>query len=283
MKTLVGIVTFGNLIFTKEAIRSIKETTTNELDFFVVVGKPGDVETPKFLESMNIPFITHSINMGFPYSVNDLYDFAWVHNSYDNLIIAGNDIIAYPYAVDSLINLANSSDYECISALQYDVRKLVSDFPEAKKYFTSGNFVIRDFTYTPWTWFKGYSEEPKIADQQLYDIQNLCLYKKSVFDKVGYTDVAFYPAYFIDNDYANRMVRAGVKSCSLTNARFFHFWSRTIKQESGGSTTKYFDNNKKYYRQKWGGDVGKETKTPPLKIATRNGEEATVQHWRSRG
>ena len=57
--------------------------------------------------------------------------------------------------------------------------------------------------------------------------------KRDIFDRIGYTDVNFYPAYFVDNDYAKRIQLAEIKCCTLQNARFFHFWSRVFKQGSG--------------------------------------------------
>lgn len=281
-KTLVGIVTFGNLDFTKLTVQSIRDTSSTKLDFYLIVGKPGDTETIAWLESQeDIRFKVHSQNMGFPYSLNDIYDYAWKDNNYDNLIIAGNDVIAYPYCVDSLIKLADESEYECISSLQFDVKDLTSNYPETREFFEGDKMLFRRFTSKPWESFKGYTYELSIADMQLYDIQNMCLYKKSVFDKIGYTDVGFFPAYFVDNDYARRMVISGLKCCTLMNSRFFHFWSRTIHQGSGGSNDKYFRNNKSYYRTKWGGDFGKETSTPNIKITDRGLEEQIINHWRS--
>lgn len=282
MKTLIGIVSFGNLNFTKLAVNSIKETTTKEIDFFIVVGKPGDWETRDWLNSQGIPNVMHTENMGFPFSLNDIYDYGWKSNDYDNIIIAGNDVVAYPYCVDSLIEVSETTDYECISATEYDVKTLTAQFPETSSMFRGSRYIFEDFKKTPWLNFMGYSGDIKIMDMQLLDIQNFCLYKKSVFDKVGYTDVNFYPAYFVDNDYVNRMVRAGIKGCSLANAKFFHFWSRTIHQGTGGSTHTYFKNNEQYYKSKWGGKVGQETKVPLIKIATRDNEVASVRNWRNK-
>jgi len=282
-KTLVGIVSFGNTPFTKLTVDSIRKTTESPIDFFIVVGKPGDSETLNWLATEpDIKFKVHTQNWGFPCSINDVYDYAWLENNYDNLIIAGNDIVAYPYAIDSLIKLADESTYQVISASQVDVRAFASQFPDARKFFKSDKYIFSDFGSSPWELFKDYSNILDINHMQLLDIQNLCLYKRGVFDGVGYTDVAFYPAYFIDNDYANRIVRANIKSCSLTNAKFFHFWSRTINQGSGGSTNAAFDNNKSYYVSKWGGEVGKETANPPIKIDSREEELSTINYWRNK-
>lgn len=281
-KVLVGIVTFGNLDFTKLAVKSIKETSKTPLDFFIVIGKHDDVQTIEWVASQeNTKYTIHAQNMGFPASVNDIYDHAWVHNDYDYLILAGNDIVAYPGCVDGLIDLADRTDYECISALQYDVKDLVGEFPETRGDFYGSGYIFSDFSKKPWELFSGYSNPEEIADMRLFDIQNMCLYKKGVFDKVGYTDVAFYPAYFVDNDYARRIVISGLRCCTLANARFFHFWSRTIHQGSGGSTDKNFKNNEKYYRQKWGGPFGEETITPDIKISDRLLEYQIIDHWRN--
>lgn len=282
MKNLFAFVTFGNLPFSQLAVKSLRETVSKSYDIFSVVGKPGDWETKEWLDREKIPNIMHTLNMGFPYSVNDIYDYAWKQNNYDNLILFGNDIVFYPHAGDSLIELAEQSDYKVISALQYDVKDLLREFPEVSSQFRGGSYRIEDFSGEPWKKFNSYSAELCISDMRLYDIQNLCLYKKEVFDKVGYTDVNFYPAYFIDNDYARRIVLSGIKGCSLTNARFFHFWSRTIHQGSGGSTSKHFQRNEDYYKRKWGGVVGKETSRGNLQIASRVGEEQTVKHWRDK-
>lgn len=280
-KTLVGIATFGNLIFTKECVKSIKETTSYPVDFFIVVGKPGDIETLDWVNQENIPHKVHTKNMGFPYSINDIYDYTWKENNYDYLILAGNDTIAYPNCVNLLIEFADKSRYNCLSAVQYDVKMLVSDYPETKQYFSGNDYIINDFAQEPWKKFTKYNEPLSIGSMQLSDIQNFCLYKKTIFDVVGYTDVNFYPTYFVDNDYARRIVNSGLLCCTLAHARFFHFWSRTIKQETGGSTNKNFENSESYYIRKWGGKFKEETILAPTLINSREGEELTISYWRN--
>jgi len=280
-RTLIAFVTFGNLEFTKLAVKGIDDTVyKHNYDLFVIVGKPNDVETIKWLREQNIPHKIHTDNYGFPYSLNDIYDYAWKENNYYDLILLGNDVIPYPYAIDSLISLANISDYEVISSQQVDVRELVEMFPETREDFEGETLNFTDFTKRPWDKFTNYTPIFSIDHMKLYDIQNLCLYKREAFDKVGYTDVNFFPAYCVDNDYARRLVNAGVKCCSLTNSRFFHFWSRTIHQGEGGSNHTYFKQNKRYYKEKWGGNFGEETINAELKIATREGELEKINYWK---
>jgi len=284
-KTLFAFVTFGNSEFSKICVNSVRQTTESKLDFFTVLGKPQDIKAMDWLtQEPEIKYKVHPVNKGFPASLNDIFDYAWKENDYDYVIIAGNDTAVYPYCIDSMIKLADETDYECISALQYDVRDLTLEYPETRDYFRGIKKLFYAFNEKPWEVFKEYSPEPSIRDMLLSDIQNMCLYKKSVFEKIGYADVNFFPAYFVDNDYARRMANYPIKGCTLANARFFHFWSRVFHQGTGGSTNRYFDNNEQYYRQKWGGSVGHETAySPPLLyIDSRDDEDRIIEYWRNK-
>lgn len=300
MSTLIGIVTFGNLEFTKLAVQGIRETVTKPYDIFIVVGKWEDTETKEWVKKEGIPHIVHELNMGFPASVNDIYDFAWKENDYDNLVIIGNDVIPYPYAIDSMIEVADTTDYEWVCAKQYDVKGLCKDYPQAKEFFKGDKYLFTDFNARPWELFEGYSEEV-IADEGtgLSDVHNLALFTKSVFDKIGYIDVNFYPAYYEDNDYVRRAIRSGVKSCTVDNSYYFHFWSRTIHQGQGGSTNAYFNMNRNFYILKWGGDFMQETFEEPfnggqwklapglimeseMNIQDRDLEKEIIRIWRSK-
>jgi len=321
-KTLIGIVTFGNLPFTQLTIRALRKNTKRAVDFFVIVGKPGDTDTEEWLKAENIPHLAHEVNKGFPASLNDIYTFAWKGfgpspwqdaayacrpdhpDDYDHLIIAGNDIVPYPRAVDALMETAETTDYEWVASSQLDVESLCRFHPEVIQHFgsESGNFDEargKNFPFEHWDLRRrrgegclecqtmgnscpehGHIREyvplvrpweihtdfrpPSIEPNAMRDCHNLCLFKRSVAEKIGYIDVNFFPAYFSDNDYNRRAMLAGVKGCTLPHAAYFHFWSRTIHQGSGGSNATFYSNNAQYYREKWGGLPGDEAFTVPF-------------------
>lgn len=295
MSTLIGMATYGNCGFTKLAVQSFRETVKNPYDMVFVVGKPDDMETIEYLKSEGFPFVYHTYNKGFPSAINDMYDFAWKMNNYDYLIIAGNDIYAYPYAVDSLIEVANTTKNVWVGALEVNVKNIYQEFPESRSCFYGENYNY-NFTGRPWECFKNFSDQVGIVEKSTSDIHNLCLFKKEVMEKLGYIDVNFYPAYFEDNDYVHRQGLEGtVESCNVSNARYFHFWSRTIHQGSGGSNNTFFDRNKEYYIKKWGGEPGHERFSIPfdgahhlidipmgINIQDRSLEEFYINYWRNR-
>ena len=297
-KNLIGIVTFGNLEFTKLTVQSIRETVKNPYELYIVIGKPEDTDTLNWLNKEQISHMYHDQNYGFPYSVNDIYDYAWKKNNFDTLTIIGNDVIALPYAIDSLIEVANTTDFTWICSRQLDCKSMVARWPKTEKYFTGSKMIFEDFTARPWDEITPiWSEEILINSTPLSDVHNLALYKREVFDTIGYIDVNFYPAYYEDNDYVRRAVNAKLKSCTLDNSIYFHFWSRTIHQGEGGSNGGYFANNRRFYTTKWGGNFGKELWDIPfrgvphilaadielsatLNIISRDNEKAIIDYWK---
>jgi GT2 family glycosyltransferase len=299
MSTLISMVTFGNLRFTKLALRGIRETVTKPYSLFMIVGKPGDKDTEEFLTSEGIPHKSHTMNMGFPVSLNDIYDYAWKENNFDNLVTMGNVVIPYPYAIDSLIEVADTTDNEWLCAREWDVRALCKEYPELRAYFPGENYNFTRTEDRPWDVLKSYSKEISLDAGGLSDVHNLALFKKSVFDKIGYIDANFYPAYYEDNDYVRRAVHANLKSATVRNAIYFHFWSQTIKQEKGASDHEFFRSNREFYITKWNGDFGQEKwdvpfngtpfelsmtiiLQPSLCIDSRKDEKEIVYYWRFR-
>ena len=87
----------------------------------------------------------------------------------------------------------------------------------------------------------------------------------STIEKIGWFDEKFYPAYFEDNDYHYRIRMNGFKAVKTNQALYFHFGSRTIKDDEKvkEKCNIGYAANREYYIQKWGGEPGKETfKTP---------------------
>ena len=300
-KTLLGIVAYGNLSFLKLSLCEALTTAKGPLDIAVVVAMPGDMEMIKWLRGYPVQIIINNSNKGLAGSVNDLTDRAFFESDYDNLIIMGNDVVPYPNAIDAMIECANSTLYEWICSTQFSVKMLTTRYPEAGRYFAGNNLLFTDFTARPWDLHSPAELAPKeeIPGIRQGGIRDLCLFKRSVFLKIGYADVNFWPnGYSEDIDFCRRALLADVKGCALPNSTYFHFWSRTIHQGEKRAHDKFFLQNQFYYERKWGGHKGSErfaipfsgekyklthglTVAPSLKIDSRVDEIRLVEFWQS--
>lgn len=306
-KTLIGIVSYGGISFLELALRSIQETT-DKVDVMVVIAKPGDSEMMDFLwkrKGTALHYaVQHDYNKGFPASVNDLLETAFVKGiytvndasqTYDNLIIMGNDVVALPGSIDAMIKTAEETDYEMVCGSEFNSRFLVDNYPEARPFFEGENLIFTDFSARPWELHK--ERRAGIEPHARKDIRNFTLFKRSAFEKVGYADAGFVPnGYFEDLDYCLRCDKLGVSACGLLDAPFFHFWSRTIHQNANRDHGRFYRNNAWLYHEKWGGGWQQEKYDlpyhgdpyelepgliiqPELKIRSREQEAAIIEHF----
>jgi GT2 family glycosyltransferase len=300
-KTLLGIVSYGNLSFLKLSLYEALASAKKPLDIAVVVAKPGDTEMVEWLENYPVQIIVNTWNKGFAGSLNDLHDRAFVESDYDNLIIMGNDVIPYPKAIDAMIECADATDYEWICSSQFNVKALVARYPEAKRYFVGDGLHFTNFKSRPWELHSpsvpGLKHEVRGISKA--GVRDLCLFKRSVFDKIGYADPNFWPnGYWEDNDYCRRAVLTDIEGCILPHSAYFHFWSRTIHQGEKRNHDKFFRQNQSYYETKWGGLESKERYTVPfngdnfmltdglmvtqsIKISNRINETQVVIFWQN--
>lgn len=273
-RTLISISSYGGLPFLELCLKEIKRTVHSEgVAMFVVVADPKDHEMAKFLEVRGIPHKTEKENRGFASNINDMYDHAFTHGDFDNLIICGNDIVPMPGAIDAMIRTADTSEWEMVCGSEFNSRFLYDNYPEARQYFRGENLLFDDFGARPWELHKDF--RTGIEPHARKDIRNMTLFKRSAFQKVGYADVNFWPnGYFEDNQACDRFDHFGVSACGLAEAAFFHFWSRTIHQNVDRPHHKYFERNHEYYEE-WKAN-------PVWRIADRSGEDAAIRKWRNK-
>lgn len=284
----VGMVTYGNLKYTKITYSSLHRNSNIDIDLVIVIGKPDDKETLEWAIDNSIPYILHDKNKGFPVSVNDIYDLFWGGKSELPLLIIGNDVVVYPGAVDELYKYFTLTGADWISASELCTPEEYSkNFPAYRKFFTD-KFELRDgvdykdliSSYPS----DGGNEVINLTfEKKIGDSHNLCLFSRKLFDTLGYIDVNFFPAYFEDNDYGRRAILSGkLKMVRLEYAHYFHFWSRTIYEENMKVTNdRLFPMNKAYYIWKWGGEPGEETKEGNISIFNRNSEDMIINYWRN--
>jgi len=301
----VGMATYGNLKYTKLAYNSLVEHTDTEFDIYIVIGKPGDQETLDWVIAKDIPYILHGINKGFPYSVNDIYDFFWSGDDTSPILIIGNDVVVYPNAVDKLYEKYLETGADWISSSELFIpESFTEEYPELRDNFKVDLELKLGLGYSFITDLYEEEVSGNCIDLKTLDIigdsHNLTLFSRKLFDTIGYIDTNFFPAYFEDNDYGRRAILSDdIQMLKLEDSHYFHFWSRTIYEEGTKKMNdNFFPHNKEYYKYKWGGFPGSETLEIPfdskiatlglwelpytLGIFTRECEEDILEYWRVR-
>ena len=96
-------------------------------------------------------------------------------------------------------------------------------------------------------------------------MQDWCAFilPKKTFDKVGKFDENFYPAYYEDNDYHQRMKLKGLNYFKIPFLNpFLYQSSQTI--DKAPELREFIQKNKEYYIKKWGGEPSKEKFKKPF-------------------
>ena len=246
---VIGCATHNNLKYTKLFLESIK--LSYPCHIFIVDNGSSD-DTYQWLNKSGYDFRSYKLNMGFGYAYNDALDYAFKLKKVPYLLWCGNDIVFRPDSIDYMIQAMNETDYDMFCGNEVLNKEIL----------TTNEGALENFKY------KFSFDEPQY-DKLMYSaggMNHSCIIRnKTVFDKVGYYDINFYPAYFEDNDYSMRCRLLNLKFGTVDSAIFYHFWSRTIHE--GGLAqlnSQRFELNRRYYQEKWGGSVDHETHVKPF-------------------
>lgn len=107
---------------------------------------------------------------------------------------------------------------------------------------------------------------PDPARSTMHQMFSCFMVRLSLFEKVGYFDEMFWPAYFEDNDFHRRMKIAGATE-AIAPCGYDHVNSGTMKQYSQKELEQHhvrFRACRDYYIQKWGGLPGEERFATPF-------------------
>lgn len=224
------------LNYTKKMIATIKTKHPYKL---ILIDNASHDDTPiyfqRLAESENVFFFRNAENIGCAGAWN--YGIKYAIEKFDSkyFFIPNNDILLHPLAIDILIKalrhpksiLTTATDVSGRVAQATDVLKM--KIPEKTRL----------------------TEAPEFSCFML---------NKKAIDKVGYFDEKFYPAYFEDNDYHYRIKLAGCRAVKTNKALYFHYGSRTIKDNPDvkEKSNLGYTANREYYKQKWGGKPGEE-------------------------
>jgi len=229
------------LEYTKQTIETIK---TKHKHALFLIDNGSDNQTVNYLARLHdetgANVFLNSFNIGVAATWNQGIRLAKEFYNSRYYAILNNDILLHEEAIDVMLKTIQRPDIALVSGT--DVCGRVAIPQEVLQLQPTKDGILR--------------EAPEFS---------CFMVKDETIHKVGFFDDTFYPAYFEDNDYHRRINLAGLKAVSDSRSLYYHYGSRTLKQDDKirERVNIGYALNQDYYIQKWGGIPGKERyKTP---------------------
>lgn len=210
------------------------------------------IELEHLENSKNVTIVHNPANYGCAGSWNQGINLALSKYNPKYITILNNDIVLHPDCIDNMIQVIESENYALVSA--YDSCQECSFPSDIKKLsIPDHQFVVDAPDFSCFT-----------LNIRALDI--LRVREKGIEEFPGLFDQKFYPAYFEDNDFHYRLKLNNMRGVKTNSALFYHFGSRTIKEnnEVGLISNTYYLSNRQRYMAKWGGKQGQEKNKKPF-------------------
>jgi len=235
----IVIVTYNQVQYTMECIKSIQEFTKSPYELIIVDNASTDETSWSLIDDEEIIFIQNKINVGFTSAANQGIKIA--KGKY--IILLNNDTVLTKNWLDKITEIAES-DLQIglvgpisneVSGLQKDENAKYSSIEEMHKYAA------------------GVAEKNKGEILNFPRIAFLCtLIKREVIEKIGGLDERFSPGNYEDDDFCLRAQLAGYKTVIVKDVFVHHYGSKSFKADGIEAYKKRLETNKKIFVNKWG-------------------------------
>ena len=227
-----------HLYFTEKTLDSI--STKHDVKIITVVNyvEPSlEKQTHDLLDKYDVEVIKNTTN-----NVSGAWNLgiktAFAHGI-DYVLIPNNDIVIHPACIDNLVKFAYDTKDEFVlwSAAQHANLRTLKLATIDDSYDNHPGFsffmVTRDGVNKMIKAEEGTGEPDP-----------------------GFFDIGYVGAYFEDQDYHQRILRAGFDGGKTASSIYYHFGSRTISvdRELNDLNGKTYEHNRRYFEEKWGYD-----------------------------
>jgi GT2 family glycosyltransferase len=226
MKISVVIPNYNGMNFLPSCLNSLENDKSNYL-YIIIVDNGSNDRSKEFLEDKidnnqesNIKYclISNDSNLGFSKAVNQGIQLANTQDSH-YVCLLNNDVEIEPDFLDNLIKVIEKDEnvFSVSSKmLQYNNKDLIDDAGD-------------EYTLLGWTKRSGYGKSLNSYSKERETFSSCAgasLYRKSVFNKIGYFDENFF-AYMEDVDIGYRARINGFKNFYSPKAIVYHHGSGT--------------------------------------------------------
>lgn len=233
--------------YTKPCLDSAR-SKAHSIEFYVIDNASTD-GTRRAMEELErtdprMHLIHNSQNIGCGPAWNFGIGTAFTKGS-DYVLVINNDILLHENAIDRLVERFERKERDVVMVTALDVR---GEVPLPTMIDALDD---RD---------KESTEESEAPNFSAFMINRTC------WEEVGEFDNGFFPAYFEDNSYHYRMRLLGFRAIVYPPALFYHYGSRTQNEslEKPIVPGNFFEKNRAYFVEKWGGPPGDEKYDHPF-------------------
>lgn len=229
-----------HLFFTKQTVESIK--TVHDYTLILVVNYLAD--------SMKDQFNTFVGTLPEPYEV--------IYNPENNVSMAWNKGINYAFSKDITTVLVPNNDIVWHERCIDNLVTFINDHPEFLLWTANPYHSLRGLGSVEFN--DSFDIHPgfscfAVTAQSLNTLKEI--EEKTYEPFPGRFDENFHGAYFEDQDFHQRILRAGFDASKTASAVYYHFGSRTIKVDTELNNNNYetYEKNRNYFALKWGYDA----------------------------
>jgi GT2 family glycosyltransferase/glycosyltransferase involved in cell wall biosynthesis len=242
-KVSIIILSYEAFPYLRECLASILQNTSYENYEVVVVDNASSPEVRDYLRAAaevcpKIRLIQNEENKGFAAGNNQGLEYA---KDSDYFVLLNNDVVVPRGWLERLLYYAGRKELGVIGPVTNCAGN------EAK--------IITSYQSIPE--MDGYSWGLRNQYQgEFFDIAVAAMFcvafRKEVFDKVGYLDESFGIGMFEDDDYAERVRKAGYRVVCVEDVFIHHYGSVSFNQLPKQTYDQIFADNKSKYEKKWG-------------------------------
>ena len=234
--TSIIIPTFNGLALLKACVASIRKHTAVPYEIIVVDNGSQD-GTLTYCQHENLKLVALPANLGFPAACNYGLRFAEGHT----LMLLNNDTIVTPNWLPNLLNCLNSREDV---GMVGPVSNYVNGKQRIRVHFTGISNMAQKYNHVnPGEW--------RVTKR----LVGFCLlFKREMFEQVGFLDERFAPGYFEDDDLCYRARIAGYHLLIAGDCFVYHRGSVSFRKNSRRSKILLLRRNRKKFIHKWGVD-----------------------------
>jgi GT2 family glycosyltransferase len=235
-------VTYYNLDYTKLCIDSVFRNTLYPNFELIVVDNASSDGTPEYLQQLaadheNVKVILNDRNLGFARANNQ----GVAVSSGSSIVLLNNDTVVPNGWLPKLMRHLSRPDLGLVVT--------VTNF--------SGNESRIVVPYTDLGDLEEFAARyTREHEGEMFDIRVAAMYcvamRRDVVDKVGPLDEQFSVGMFEDDDYSERVRRAGYRVVCVEDVYIHHFGQVSFRKLSNSEYQAIWERNQKLYEKKWG-------------------------------